>query len=88
MTSQAPDLLWQRLGQSFEPALEGAPRGKTPPLREKPAQGAHLLGGGFFEHREQFAHYVQSADEHDQQGFEEEAVRVDDRSPARATLRR
>jgi hypothetical protein len=88
VTPQASDLLWQLLGQGFEPALEGgAPRGETPPLREKPAHELHL-GGGFFEHREQFAHFVQSAEEHDQQGFEEEALRVDDRSPARAALRR
>ncbi len=52
---------------------------------EQRAHGLHL-GGWFFEHRQQFAHFVQPADDHDQQRFEEEAIRVDD-GPSGGTTR-
>ena len=80
---QAADLRRQRRREGGEAALKRAPTGQAVLLQQQDAQRLHLrrrLG----QHAEQFIGRGQVTHNHDDQGLEKEAVRVDARSAPQA----
>jgi hypothetical protein len=77
---QATDPRGQGLGQGTKPPLESAPGREAPVLAQQSLRKEHISPGWALRaHREQFAYFMQAAEDHDHQCLEEESVLLDSR---------
>jgi hypothetical protein len=76
MAPQTPDQRRQPRRQFLKAPFPGAPRGKTPVLRQ---QWPHLLCHGIvlFQKAEQGIGRIESPNNHDEQGFDKELVGIE-----------